>query len=1058
MAPPLTLRRAEPLVSASGELSPALQTSPDSPYTFLRTLPRRRSLKDKVNSGLRKLVARAKSFTAPAQLERKESVRSKEYEDVQTGVKARDFAHRRTASESTGSVPRLVDSQDEDASPPKRPPTLILTRSHGSSSTPRVEEEEEEEEAVSPKAYIDPDPTPTSTSLFVMDESSSCDSEFKSEDKDPTYIDSGVQAQAQSSVEPIVPSVLVQGTPLLKVTHKKTKQKFFRLDADQGIVTWESNKGGIIQIENIKEIRTGQSARYYRQQFKISAERENRWMTIVYTSDNKYKILHTIAFSQETMRLWSTTLDSLRALRLNIMSGIVSPARIWERHYWRGADMSEDGKLEIEEAERLCRRLGVDPVQANLVERFKSADKGSKGYLDFTDFQTFVKKLHARPDIKRLWNRMRGEGLFDLVVFGKFMREEQMMTMTDSELARIFKKYATGGAELPTPPPEPSPVSSPYKSKVRSRSRSRSRSGSFSFSSTPKFKNAQPASSVVCSYPDKEPSIPSPQSSATPHFTLDDFSAFLLGADNSAFEDQEHDMTRPLSEYYISSSHNTYLVGHQLVGESTIEGYIRSLGSGCRSVEVDIWDGDHEPVITHGRTLTGSVSLRHVAQAIAKYAFVASPYPVIISAEMHAGIEQQSMVSQIFREEFGNALITCRLDGVNDLEELECLPSPEELKGRVLVKFKNALLSEVEVEGEIEETDDGTSDSESIGVKDLSRARTIAKRVRSSFRANRRPDLSDLSPSYPPPPGNTLDPMSAAIPTSPPRKKQRAYSNRSELERPKLKMSRSLADLLVYTVGVKFRGLNKKEHYTVEQMFSLSEKTANKVLKENWMGLVKHCRTNLVRVYPNGTRVTSTNYEPARYWAAGVQLVAMNWQTIDLGNMMNQSMFMRNGRAGYLLKPEALRVKDKDLLTKREEYVLDITIISAQQIPRKRDENGREIIKDGLADPLVEVSLHTPVPGSGTQTYRTTAVPGNGFNPIWEETVSIPFTCVADMWDLVFLRLAVMEDGEDDEPLAVYCSPLGSLRKGYRHLPLHDLQFSQYLFSTLFVHVSLRRA
>ncbi|CUA72788.1 phospholipase C, delta 4 [Rhizoctonia solani] len=1020
--PQLTLRRAEPLVSASGELSPALQSPPDTRYTFLRTLPRRRSLKDKVGSGLRKLVARAKSFTVPSPTH--EDDKPREYEDAhETGVKARDFAHRRAASDSMSSFPRLAhDSQDEDSSPPKRRPALILTRSHGSSSTPRVEEEEEEEEEDgSPKAYIaDPDPTPTSTSLFALDEgaSSSCDSEAMVDN--PTYIDTGAQARAQSPVEPIVPSVLVQGTPLLKVTPKKTKQKFFRLDADQGIVTWESNKGGIIQIENIKEIRTGKSARYYREQFKISAERENRWMTIVYTSDNKYKILHTIAFSQETMRLWSKTLESIRALRLNIMSGVVSPARIWERHYWRGADMSDDGKLEIEEAQRLCRRLGVDPVQANLIERFKSADKGGKGYLDFTDFQTFVKKLHSRPDIKRLWNRMRGEGLFDLAVFGRFMREEQMMTeMTDSEVARIFKKYATGGTELPTPPPEtdsPTAVSSPYKSKVRSRSRSRSRSGSFSFSSVPKFKNAQPASPVVCSYPDKESNIPAPHSLTTLHFTLDDFSAFLLGADNSAFEDQEHDMTRPLSEYYISSSHNTYLVGHQLVGESTIEGYIRSLGSGCRSVEVDIWDGDHEPVITHGRTLTGSVSLRHVAQAIAKYAFVASPYPVIISAEMHAGIEQQSMVSQICREEFGNALITCRLDGTNDLEELECLPSPEELKGRVLLKFKNALLSEVEVEGEIEELDDPTSDSESIGK------------------------------------------AAATIPTSPPRKKQRAYSNRSELERPKLKMSRSLADLLVYTVGVKFRGLNKKEHYTVEQMFSLSEKTANKVLKENWMGLVKHCRTNLVRVYPNGTRVTSTNYEPARYWAAGVQLVAMNWQTIDLGNMMNQSMFLRNRRAGYLLKPEALRIKDKDLLAKREDYVLEITIISAQQIPRKRDENGREIIKDGLADPLVEVSLHTPVPGATPQTYRTTAIPGNGFNPIWEETVSIPFTCIADMWDLVFLRLAVMNDDDDDEPLAVYCSPLGSLRKGYRHLPLHDLQFSQYLFSTLFVHVSLRRA
>ncbi|KAF8752067.1 Phospholipase C, catalytic domain (part) [Rhizoctonia solani] len=1084
--PALQLRRAEPLVSASGEPSPALpSTPPASHYNFLRTLPRRRSLRDKVNSGINKLLARAKSFTAPTPLTNTPT-KAREFEELPSpSIKARDFAHRRTASDSVRSLPQLHTQRHDDdpsPSPSKRPPNLILTRSRGSSSTPRVPEENEDEdndseEVNSPKAYLpDIDPALASTSLFAMDEagSSSCDSDppasRQEHDEKPTYVSTSAQAEAQARADPvgpIVPAILVQGTPMYKVspkTPKKVKQKFFRLDADQGIVTWESDKAGIIQIENIKEIRTGQEARYYREQFKIPADREDRWMTIVYTSANKNKMLHTIAFSKDTMRLWSTTLDSLRELRQNIMSGIVSPAGFWEKHYWSGADISTDGKLEIEEVERLCRRLGIGCERSEVKEWFQNADKGGKGYLQFSDFRAFVKRLHARPEIKRLWNRMRGDRLFDLEVFAKFMKEEQMMEITDSELVRIFKKYATGGVELPTPPSElfvsESPtVSSPpsgFKPKTRSRSRSRSRSGSFSFAA--KFKNAQPASPTVCSYPDKEPGAPILQSLTTPHFTLDDFSAFLLSADNSAFEDKEHDMTRPLSEYYISSSHNTYLLGHQLVGESTIEGYIRSLGAGCRSVEVDIWDGDHEPVITHGRTLTGSVPLRHVAQAIARYAFVASPYPVIISAEMHAGIEQQTMVAQILKEEFKDMLVTSRLDGSTDPEELEYLPSPEQLKHKVLVKFKNALLSEVEVEGEVEETDVGTTDTDSIK-GDLSRARTIAKRVRSSFRSNRRPDPADFSP--PPTPSNTLtlDPMSAATPTSPPRKKQRAYSNRSELERPKLKMSRSLADLLVYTVGVKFRGLNKKEHYTVEQMFSLSEKTANKVLKENAMGLIKHCRTNLVRVYPNGTRVSSTNYEPARYWAAGVQLVAMNWQTIDLGNMMNQSMFLRNGRAGYLLKPEALRVKDKDLLAKRVDYVLNITIISAQQIPRKRDENGREIIKDGLIDPLVEISLHAPDSSStGPRTYRTTAIPNNGFNPIWEETVSIPFTCTADMWDLIFLRLAVFNDDDDEEPLAVYCSPLASLRKGYRHLPLHDLQFSQYLFSSLFVHISLRPA
>ena len=82
-----------------------------------------------------------------------------------------------------------------------------------------------------------------------------------------------------------------------------------------------------------------------------------------------------------------------------------------------------------------------------------------------------------------------------------------------------------------------------------------------------------------------------PSEPSGPTLSLEGFTSFLLSAENSPFTDHHakvwHDMTRPLSEYYISSSHNTYLVGHQLVGVSTIEGYIRALLHSCRSVECE---------------------------------------------------------------------------------------------------------------------------------------------------------------------------------------------------------------------------------------------------------------------------------------------------------------------------------------------------------------------------------------------------------------------------------------------------------------------------------------
>ena len=92
-------------------------------------------------------------------------------------------------------------------------------------------------------------------------------------------------------------------------------------------------------------------------------------------------------------------------------------------------------------------------------------------------------------------------------------------------------------------------------------------------------------------------------------------------------------------------------------------------------------------------------------------------------------------------------------------------------------------------------------------------------------------------------------------------------------------MSFALIALLVYTVGIKCRGFNKKETYAPEHLFSLSEKVANKIVKQGMIDLIKHNRTHLVRIYPNGTRIDSSNYEPHKYWAAGAQLVAINWQT-----------------------------------------------------------------------------------------------------------------------------------------------------------------------------------
>ncbi|BEJ17859.1 hypothetical protein CspHIS471_0701270 [Cutaneotrichosporon sp. HIS471] len=459
-------------------------------------------------------------------------------------------------------------------------------------------------------------------------------------------------------------------------------------------------------------------------------------------------------------------------------------------------------------------------------------------------------------------------------------------------------------------------------------------------------------------------------------WTSEALSSYLASPDN--IPKPVEDFSRPLPEYFIASSHNTYLVAGQWRGDSTVEGYIRVLLDGCRSVEIDVHNGDTDPVVYHGNTITSSVPILDVCQAIKKYAFVASPYPVILSLEVRCSVQQQERLAKTIRDVFGDLLVTEPLDDVDGI------PSPEDLKGRVLVKSKAA-----------------------VQPKPPARAVTLSSSPTSDSTSDSTATESD----------------SSFIKLA----KRLSFSGGEKTKQPKLGIHRSLSDLPIYTAGVKYQGFSKLVNYESNHMFSVSERTAQKILRDGQQAdWIKHNFDHMSRVYPKAVRLSSSNFDPRPFWEIGAQMVAINYQTLDEGSLWNHAMFHGNG---YVLKPLALRQKTPEVPVK---YRVRLRIISAQRLPPT----------DGM---YVEATI-------GEDEYETRYLKGGGLSPRWDQTLEFNVTSVPSCLSLVIVKLTIK--GSRGGTLAQWCRPLTNPGRGFRYLPLEDNSRSRFLFATLFVRIS----
>nr|XP_032658424.1 1-phosphatidylinositol 4,5-bisphosphate phosphodiesterase beta-2 isoform X5 [Chelonoidis abingdonii] len=501
---------------------------------------------------------------------------------------------------------------------------------------------------------------------------------------------------------------------------------------------------------------------------------------------------------------------------------------------------------------------------------------------------------------------------------------------------------------------------------------------------------------------------------------------FLCGPENNIVSLDKvvlyQDMTQPLSHYFINSSHNTYLTAGQFSGISSPEMYRQTLLSGCRCVELDCWKGrppDEEPIITHGFTMTTEILFKDVIEAIAESAFKTSLYPVILSFENHVDSpKQQAKMAEYCRTIFGDMLLTEPLEKY-PLKPGVPLPSPQDLLGKILIKNKkNQSASEDRRDSLKKERNEATDQPVTVDGIDTG-------------------DVTEEGPEEDEEESGNLDEEQI--------KNMQSDEGTAGLE---VTAYEEMSSLVNYIQPIKFDSFDTSTEQNRSYVISsFTETKAYDLLTKSAEQFVEYNKRQMSRIYPKGTRMDSSNYMPQMFWNVGCQMVALNFQTMDVPMQQNMALFEFNGQSGYHLKHEFMRRPDKqfdpysvDRIDVVVASILSITILSGQ------------FLSDRSVKTYVEVELFG-LPGDPKRKYRTKLTSSaNSLNPVWKEEAFV-FEKIL-MPELASLRIVALEEG--GKFIGQRIIPIIAVHSGYHHICLRSESNMPLTMPSLFVYLEMK--
>ncbi|XP_055990572.1 1-phosphatidylinositol 4,5-bisphosphate phosphodiesterase zeta-1 [Sorex fumeus] len=608
------------------------------------------------------------------------------------------------------------------------------------------------------------------------------------------------------------------------------------------------------------------------------------------------------------------------------------------------------GKITVEAAHKLLEKLHIHCSLSHFKDIFKDNDRLNLGRITIEEFRAIYRTVAHREELLEIFNAYSEDRKF---IYKKNMinfltKEQYILDVNDSVVYDIFEKYE--------------PIEEVKKEKKMS---------------------------------------------------LEGFVRYMASSEclifNTKCDKVYQDMNHPISDYYISSSHNTYLISDQIIGPSDLWGYVSALVKGCRCLEIDCWDGSqNEPVVYHGYTLTSKILFKTVIQSIQKYAFVSSDYPVVLSLENHCSPRQQEVMARNLLSTFGEALLSDVLEDFPDR-----LPSPEALKFKILVKNKKV--------GTLKETHDRKGFDKHGQVQDYEEDDSPDPQTSSSETVNAKKSSDNLRTSS---------------------------SILSVFKKKREKVSLALSDLVIYTKAEKFRSFQySRQFQQFNEANSIEETEARKLSKLQAPEFVIHTQKFITRIYPDATRTNSSNFNPQEFWNIGCQMVALNFQTPGTPMDLQTGRFLDNGGAGYVLKPKFLRDEksnfDPNVPPKDDNpFTVTIRLISGIQLLPN-------FASSSTANAFVIIEVFG-VPNDKMK-QQTRVIKKNAFNPKWNET----FTFVIAVPELALIRFVAESQNliVGTEFLGQYTLPVLCMNRGYRRVPLYSKEGSSLDPASLFIYV-----